>query len=93
MVQNAELTVKGITAAQFDAIDTQNNVLQGLRIEADFSMGDIGIDDHKVIGVDRVELIVDEKLTFSANYIKKLHMIVGMGDGMPVAAIFGAGNI
>jgi hypothetical protein len=46
-----------------------------------------------VIRVDRVELIVDEELAFSANYIKKLQMIMGVGNGMPVAAVLRTGDI
>ena len=87
MIENAELTVRGVADGQFDAVNTQNDVFQGLGVQTDFRM------DHQVIRVDRVELIVDEELAFSANYIKKLQMIMGVGNGMPVAAVLRTGDI
>ena len=46
-----------------------------------------------MICVDGVQVIADQELTFSANYIKQLHVVVGVGNGVPVAAVFGTGNI
>lgn len=93
VVQNTELSVGTVVNGQLDSVHAQNNVFQRLGIQTDLCVEHVGIDDYQMIGVDGIELIVDQKLSFSANYIKKLHMVVGMGNRVPVAAIFGAGNI
>ena len=53
----------------------------------------LGVDDHQMVCIHGIELIVNEKLPFSANDIKKLRMIVGVGDGIPVSTVFGTGDI
>ena len=93
MVQNAELAVGIFGNGKFHTLNAQNNVLQRLGIQADFRVGDIGIDDDQVVGVDRVDLIFDEELTLATNNVKQFRMIVGVGNGMPIAAIFGTGGI
>ena len=93
MVKDAELAVGILGDGKFHAFDTKNDVFKRLGVEGDFRVGDIGIDDDQVIGIDRVELVFDEKLTLAANNIKKFSVIVGVGDGVPVAAISGTGHI
>ena len=93
MVQNAELTVGIFGDRKFHTFDAQNDVLQRLCVEGDLCVGDVGIDDDQVVGVDRVELVLDEKLTLTAYNLKQLRVSVGMGHGVPVAAVFGAGGI
>ena len=81
-----------------DAIEKRRKIYEikggkGRVADGIFRVGDVGIDDDQVVGVDRIELVLDEKLTLAAHNVKQFRVIVGMGHGMPVAAVFGAGGI
>ena len=93
MVKDAELAVGILGDGKFHAFDTKNDVFQRLSVEGNLRVGDIGIDDDQVIGIDRVELILDEELALAAYNIKQFRVIVGVGHGMPVAAVFCTGGI
>ena len=93
LIQDAELSVGCIAGLQLNAVDTQDDVLQRLGVQAYLRMGDIGVDDHQIIGAHRMELILDEKLPFSADDIEQFQMVVGVGYAVPVAAILGTGHI
>jgi hypothetical protein len=54
---------------------------------------DVGVHHHELVGMDGEPLVVDLKLTVAAHNIKKLRIAVGVGDGVPVAAVFGRGYI
>ena len=45
------------------------------------------------IGIDGVKLIFNQKLSLAAHNVKQLQMIMGMRNGVPVTAVFGAGDI
>ena len=93
MVQNAELSVGIGSRGQLDALDAQHDVFQRLGAETDFRVGHVGIDDHQIVGVDGISPVFDEKLTLSAHDEEQLHMVVGMGHGVPVPAVGGPGHI
>ena len=93
MVQNAELPIGIFTCGKLHPFNAQNDVFQRLGIQTDLGMGHVGIDDNQIIGIDGVKLILDQKLSLAADNIEKLQMIMGMGYGMPVAAVSGTGNI
>ena len=93
MVQDVELSVRVATCTKLNALDTHNDVFQRLCIQTDFGMGDIGIDDDKVVDIDGVELILDQKLSFAACDIEKLQMVMSMGYRVLVSAVLGTGNI
>ena len=59
----------------------------------DLGMGDIWIDDHKIVCVYRIKLILNKELPFAAQNIKKFHVVMGMGDRMPISAVHGTGSI
>ena len=93
MVKDAEFAVGIFSDGKFDAVDAQNDVLQGLGVEADLGVGHIGVDDDQMIGVDRVEPVFDPELALAANDVEELHMIVGVWHRMPVAAVAGPGGV
>ena len=70
MVQDAKVYIRILANVKLHAIDTQNNVLQRLRIEGDFRVGDVGVYDDQVVGIDGVELILDEELALATDNIK-----------------------
>ena len=93
MIQNIKTVIGIFTGGKDDPVNAQHDILQRLGIQAYLGVGDIGVDDDQIVGIDRMELILDEKLALSTNNIKQLHVAVGVGHGMPVAAIGGAGDI
>ena len=93
MIQDVELAVGIFAGGQLNAFNAQYDVFQWLRVQTDLGVGDIWVDDHQVIDIYRVELILDQKLSFAPHNVKKLQVAVGMGHGMPVAAVFGTGYI
>ena len=56
-------------------------------------MGHVGIDDHQIVGVDSISLVFNEELPFAAYDEEQLYVVVGMGNGVPVAAVGGPGHI
>ena len=93
MVQDTELAIGVVVDGKLHTFDTQHDVLQRLGVEAYLRVGDVGVDDDQVIGVDRVKMVLNQKLAVAAYNIKKFHVIMGMGNGVPVAAVFGAGGV
>ena len=93
MIQNIKLSVGRIPVGKLDAVNTENDVFQRLGIEADLCMDNDGIDDHQLIDTDRVELIFNQELTFATHNEEQFHMIMGVGNGMPVAAVSGTGRV
>lgn len=93
IIQNAKLPVEGSVTQQFHAANAQHDIFQGLRIEAGFRMGYIGIDEDQVVHIYGIDLTLDQELPFAAGDEKQLRIRMGMKDGMPVAAIFTARNI
>ena len=56
-------------------------------------MGDVWVDDHEVVDIYGVKLILNQKLSFAAYNVKELQVIMGMGYRMPITPILGTGNI
>ena len=56
-------------------------------------MDDVGIHHHELVGPDGEELLVDLELAVAADDVKKLGIVMGMGGGMPVSAVFGGGGV
>jgi hypothetical protein len=56
-------------------------------------VGHIGVDDNQIVHIHREHLILDQELAPAADNEEKLRMAVGVGDGMPVAAVAGGGRI
>ena len=93
MIQNTELAIGIFVGGQLDPVDAHNDILQRLCIQADLRVGDIGINDDQIIGVDGKVLILYQKLPLSADDEKQFGMAVRVGDGVPVAAVSRAGDV
>ena len=93
MIQHTELSVGVFAVCQFDSVNTQYDVFQRLGVQAGFRMDHIWVDDHQTVHIHREALVFDEKLSLSAHNVKQLRMIMGVGHGVPVAAIAGTGHV
>ena len=90
MIQDAKLTVGIGAGCQFNSVDTQNDILQGLRVQTILCVGNIRVDNDQIVDIHRKDLILDNKLTLAADNIKQFRMLVCMGNRMPVTAVFGS---
>lgn len=70
MIQDIELTVGIFAGCQLDALNAQNDIFQRLCVQTDLGMGDIGINDYKIVDIYRVKLILNQKLSFAAHNIE-----------------------
>lgn len=59
---------------------------RGGGVQAELGVLHLGVDDDQVVGLDGVQLPLDEKLPLPAEAVEQLGAGVGVGGAVPVAA-------
>ena len=75
-----------VAEQHLDARDAQHHVFQGGGVQAELGVLHLGVDDDQVVGLDGVQLPLDEKLPLPAEAVEQLGAGVGVGGAVPVAA-------
>lgn len=75
------------------AVHAEDDVLHRIVGHGFFRMLHVGVDDHKIVRFYRYEVIFDVENAASVDDVKKLGKMMRMGKALPVAFVFGNGNI
>ena len=85
--------LRNFRSCKFQPLNPDHNIFQGMRFQTDLGMNHICVYNDKLVLMHGKQLIVDLELAFAADDIKQLRIAMGMGDGKPISAVPGGGNI
>ncbi len=75
------------------AVHAEDDIFHRIVGHGFFRMFHVGVDDHKIVRLYRYEVIFDVENAASVDDVKKLGKMMRMGKALPVAFVFGNGNI
>ena len=75
------------------AVHAENDIFHGIVGSGFFRVFHMGVDDHKIVGLYRYQIVFDMKNAASVDDVKKLGKMVRMRKALPVAFVFGNRNI